>query len=126
MKGKGKNKRNNILNFLENLKSVFNGNYFHYKDEPSKSESKSKSEDIAEETKLNRQRFDEIANKEEKIDPESLREYFKYSSQSDMYKNLRETIYSEENEARVNAIKDNLANLMELIKSSPTSDANKL
>ena len=43
-----------------------------------------------------------------------------------MYKNLRETIYSEENEAHVNAIKDNLANLTELIKSSPTSDANKL
>ena len=43
-----------------------------------------------------------------------------------MYKNLSETIYSEENEARVNAIKDNLANSMELIKSSPTSDANKI
>ena len=28
-KGKGKNKRNNILNVSENLKSVFNGNYFH-------------------------------------------------------------------------------------------------
>ena len=65
MKGKGKNKRNNILDVLENLKSVFNGNYFHYKDKQSKSES----EDIAERTELKRQRFDEIANKEEKIDP---------------------------------------------------------
>ena len=38
-KGKSKNKRNNILNVLENFKSVFNGNYFNYKDKPSKSES---------------------------------------------------------------------------------------
>ena len=64
-KGRAKNKRNNILNVLENLKSVFNDNYFHYKDKQSKSES----EDIAERTELKRQRFDEIANKEEKIDP---------------------------------------------------------
>ena len=107
-KGKGKNKRNNILNVLEKLESVFNGNYFHYKDESSKSESKSESEDTAEITKLKRQRFYEIANKEKKIDPESLREYFEYSSPSDMYKNLIETIDSEENEAQVNAIKNNL------------------
>ena len=96
-KGKSKNKRNNILNVLENLESVFNGNYFHYKDEPSKSESKSESEDIAEKTKLERQRFDEIANKEKKIDPELFKKYFKYSSPSDMYKNLSETIDSKEN-----------------------------
>ena len=28
---RGKNKRNNILNILENLESVVSGNYFHYK-----------------------------------------------------------------------------------------------
>ena len=39
-KGKSKNKRNNILNVLENLEPVFNGNYFNNKDKPSKSESK--------------------------------------------------------------------------------------
>ena len=43
-----------------------------------------------------------------------------------MYKNLSETINSEENKAQVNAIKNNLANLMELIKNSPTNDANKI
>ena len=43
-----------------------------------------------------------------------------------MYKNLSETINSEENKAQVNAIKNNLANLMELIKNSPTSDVNKI
>ena len=40
-----------------------------------------------------------------------------------MYKNLSETIDSEENNAQVNAIKDKLANLMEEFKNSPTSDA---
>ena len=125
-KGKSKNKRNNILNVLENLESVFNGNYFHYKDEPSKSESKSESEDIAEKTKLERQRFDEIANKEKKIDPELFKKYFKYSSPSGMYKNLSETIDSKENEAHVNTIKNNLANLMEEFKNSPTSNTNKI
>ena len=43
-----------------------------------------------------------------------------------MYKNLSETIGSEENEAQVNAIKNNLANLMKLVKNSPTSDEIKL
>ena len=52
-------------------------------------------ESIAERTKLRRQRFDEIANKGKKIDPELLREYFDYLSLSDMYKNLNETIDTE-------------------------------
>ena len=43
-----------------------------------------------------------------------------------MYKTLSETRDSEENEAQVNAIKNSPANLMELIKNSPTSDANKI
>ena len=30
-KGKGKNKRYNILNVLKNLESIFTGTYFHYK-----------------------------------------------------------------------------------------------
>ena len=36
-KGKGKNKRCNILNVLKNLESVFTGVYLHYKDVPSES-----------------------------------------------------------------------------------------
>ena len=70
-KGKSKNKRNNIVNVLGNLESVFNYNYFHYKDKLS--ESKSELEDIAERIKFEKQRFDEIANKEKKINPESFR-----------------------------------------------------
>ena len=120
-KGKGKNKRHKISEVLENLESVFTGTYLHYKDVPSESE-----ESIAERTKLRRQRSDEIANKEKMIDPELFREYFRYLSPSDMYNNLNKTIGSEENKAQVNAIKDKLANLMEAVKRSPTSDAKKI
>ena len=81
-KSKGKNKRHNILKVLINLKSVFTGIYLQYKDVPSESE-----ESITERTKLNRQRSDEIAIKEEMIDPKLFREYFEYLSPSDMYKN---------------------------------------
>ena len=60
------------------------------------------------------------------IDPKLFREYFEYLSPSDMYKNLDKTIGSEENDAQVNAIKDKLANLMEVLKSRPTSDTKKI
>ena len=43
-----------------------------------------------------------------------------------MYKTLNETISSEENKAKVNTIENRLANFMEVLKSSPTSDAKKL
>ena len=42
-----------------------------------------------------------------------------------MYNNLNRTIGSEENETQVNAIKDQLANSMEAVRRSPTSDAKK-
>ena len=110
-KSKGKNRKNNILNVLKNLKSVFTGVYFYYKDVPSESE-----ETIVERTKLRRQKSDEIANKEKMINPKLFREYFEYLSQSDMYKNLNKTMGLEENKAQVNAIKDRLAKLMGAIK----------
>ena len=59
------------------------------------------------------------------IDPKSFREYFEYLSPSDMYKNLNKTIGSEENESQVNAINDQLANLMEVFKSRSTSNTKK-
>ena len=52
-KSKGKEKRKNILNVLENLESVFNGRYLHYKNEPSESELKSEDCNV-ERTKLRR------------------------------------------------------------------------
>ena len=60
------------------------------------------------------------------INSKLFREYFEYSSPSDMYKNLNKTIGSEENKAQVNAIKDKLAKLIKEFKSSPTSDAKKI
>ena len=55
-----------------------------------------------------------------------FREDLEYSSPSDMYKSLSNTIGSEENEAQANAIKDKLANLMEVFKSRPTSNTKKI
>ena len=40
-----------------------------------------------------------------------------------MYKALNETTGSEKNKTQVNMIENRLANLMEVLKSSPTSDA---
>ena len=48
-RGKGKDRRNNILSVLKNLESVFNGVYLHYSDKPSESE-----ESIEDRTKLRR------------------------------------------------------------------------
>ena len=75
-KGRGKNKRNNILSVLSNIESsIFDGVYLNYFDKQSESD-----ESIAERTKLTRQRFNEIAKKEKMIDPKLFREYFEYSS----------------------------------------------
>ena len=117
VKGKSKNKRHQILEVLENLKSVFTGTYLPYKNFPSELE-----KSIPEKTKLRRQRSDEIANKDKKIGLKLFREYFEYLSPTDMYKNLNKTIGSEKNDAQVNAIKDKLANLIQVFKSRPRSD----
>ena len=117
-KSKGKDRRNNILNVLKNLESVFTGVYLNYSDKSSESE-----QNIAERTRLRKQRSDEIAEKEKMVDPESFREYFEYSSPSVMYKNLNKTIGSKENKAQVNAIKYRLAKLVKEFESSPISGA---
>ena len=58
-KGKGKNKRNNILNILNNTESsLFEGLYLYHSDDKSEPETE---ESIAERTKLRRQRSNEIA-----------------------------------------------------------------
>ena len=88
-KSKGKDRRDNILSVLKDLKSVFTGFYLNYFNKPSESEYI-----IAERTKLRRQRFDQIAEIEKMIDPEFFTEYFEYLNPSDMYKNLNKTIGS--------------------------------
>ena len=59
------------------------------------------------------------------IDPELSREYFEYLNPSDMHENLNKIIGSEKTKAKVNVIKNKLANLMEPVKRSPTSDTKK-
>ena len=43
-----------------------------------------------------------------------------------MYRALNETTGSEENKTQVSTIENKLVNLMEVLKSSPTSDAKKI
>ena len=64
-KGKCRNKRNKILEVLENLKSVFEDGYSHYNDVPSESE-----ESILQKTEFKKQRSNVAANKEKMVDPE--------------------------------------------------------
>ena len=82
-------------------------------------------ESIVERVKLRRQRSAEIAKKEKEISLELFGRYFGYSSPSVMYKALNETKNPEENRAEINTIENSLTNLIETLKSSPTSDAKK-
>ena len=54
-------------------------------------------ENIGERTKLSKQRLNEIAENEKKINLELFKRYFKYSSPVDIYKNLNESINTERN-----------------------------
>ena len=118
-KSKGKDRRNSIVSVLKNLESAFISVYLNYSDKPSESE-----QSVAEKTKLRRQRTDKIAEKGKMIYSESYRECLEYSSTNVMYNNLNQTIGSEKNKAQVNAIKDELANMMEAVKVKG-SDAKK-
>ena len=64
-------------------------------------------ESIVERTKLRSQRLDEIPKKEKTRDLNLFNYYFKYSSPSDMYKNLSE-VDTENNQVKVNFIKAEL------------------
>ena len=59
------------------------------------------------------------------ISSELFEKYFGYSSPSDMQQTLNETRSSEENTTQVNATENRLANLIEVLKSSPTNVAKK-
>ena len=121
-KGKVEDQRNNILNILTNLQSVFTGLYFHHDNVPQPESEES----IAERTKLRRQRSDEAVKKENMVDPKLFREYVDYLNPSDIYKNLNKTIGSKGSKAQVNAIKNRWANFMETFKSNFTIDAKKI
>ena len=76
--------------------------------------------------KLERQRSNEITKKEKMIDHKLFRDYFEYSSPSNMYKNLNKITNKEKNRDQVNMIKNSITNLMEELKKRPTSNAIKI
>ena len=85
--GRGKDKRNNILTILDNIKlSRLEGVYFHHKDK-----SPETGQSIVERTKLRGQRAVEIVNKNHTISLELFGKYFGYSNPSNMYKLLNDT-----------------------------------
>ena len=91
----------NILNVLKKLKSVFTGVYLHYENMSELESNPKFEENIAEKTKLRKQRFDAIDKKEKIIRSKLFEKYFGYSSPSDTYKALIETTGSEENKAQL-------------------------
>ena len=119
----GKDKRNNILTILNNIEaSIFDGVYLRYSDTPSEPESE---ESIEKRIQLRKQRPNEVTKKGKKITFELFERYFNYSNPSYMYKALNKTKNSEENKAQVNIREDRLANLIGVLKSSPTRDVKK-
>ena len=111
-KGKGKNKRHKILDVLRNLKSVFTGVYFHYKDLPKETIFE---RSILEKTKL-RERLDEIKEKEQNINNLLFKEYFTdYKSPSNMSEKLIETEDAEVNKIKADFIKKILSKLQKTV-----------
>ena len=67
-----------------------------------------------------------LLRKEKNISSKLFEKFFGCSIPSDMYKALNYTTGLEESKAQVNTIENRLANLMEVVKISPTSDAKKI
>ena len=66
-----------------------------------------------------------LKKKRKTIGNNFLKENFKYSSPSNIYKKLSTTTDIEENKIKVNKIKNNLANLLMKIKNNPTNNTKK-
>ena len=110
-KFKGKNKRNNILNILDNIESsLFHGLYFHYKDVPKRS--------IAERVKLRRPRLDEVKKIEENINNDLFSHYFNYSSPNNKRSRLGNA-KGEINKDQVYLIKKALTKFKNIVKNVP-------
>ena len=114
---------NNILNILNNVGSIFDGAYLHYKNVPKETMIKKR---IAERKKLGRGRYDEIKRKEQNINNELFKVYFTdYQSPSNMYKKLSKT-KEEVNEVRVDSIKEVLYKLQRIINDTPKDNTFKI
>ena len=114
----------NILDILENVGTIFTGAYLHHKDVPTE---KIFERSIAENTKLRRERLDEIKRKEQNINNELFKEYFTdYESPSNMYKKLSETENAEINKTKVDFIKKILSRLQRTIDYVPKYNTFKI
>ena len=122
-KGKGKDKRINILNNLENIaSSIFDGVYLHYFDKPKITE-----ESIAKRTKLSRQRLDIFKEKEKNIHNKLFNYYsnYNYLSPSNML-SILSNASDEINKNRVNSINEKLTKIKNIVKNVPKDKAFKI
>ena len=116
-------RKHSILNILNNVGSIFNSAYLHYKNVPKETMIK---KGIAERKKLRRGRSDEIKRKEQNINNELFKVYFTdYQSPSNMYKKLSKTKEAV-NEVRVDSIKEVLYKLQRIINDAPKDNAFKI
>ena len=83
-------------------------------------------ENIVERAKLRKQRLDEIKQKEQYINNNLFKEYFKYPSPSRMYNTLSDTINTERHNIRVNLINSSLIDLKKDIGNASNDDVNKI
>ena len=90
------------MNTFNNVGAIFGNIYFYYKDVPKETMFEGT---IAERSKLRTEKIAEIEKEEENINNYSFKDYFtNYRSPSDIYKKLRET-EGTKNENRVYLIK---------------------
>ena len=110
----------NLFDIRNTIVSLFRNGFIKSLDYQStvKLEQEPKPEDsIGETTKLRKQRLNEIAENEKKINLELFKRYFKYSSPTDIYKNLNESINTERNKIQTESINNNvLTNLKKTLK----------
>ena len=83
-------------------------------------------ENIVERAKLRKQRLDEIKQKEQYINNNLFKEYFKYPSPSRMYNTLSDTINTERHNIRVNLINSSLIDFKKDIGNASNDDVNKI
>ena len=116
-KGKGKDKRSNTLNILENIESsISDGYYYHYFDKP-----KITKGSIAKRVQLRRQRLNTIKEKEKNINNELFNYYFSYLNLSIMLRRLRDAS-DERNKDQVESINKTLTKITNFVKNVPKED----
>ena len=109
--------KHNILNILQNVGAIFTAAYFNYRDVPKETMFEI---NIAERTKLRKERLDEIKGKEQNVNNKLFKEYFiSYQSRSNMYKKLSETENAKINQTKVDSIKKILSKLQKIVDYVP-------